>query len=167
MAVLSELYKLFKMYEPTTWKDEVRQNEGRYREEPNDDGSVTHVPDFGVIYQEGTPQDAKRFNNMEEGILAANKGVKALMDAQLSVEHGVVSLNNTMTFPFNNSALSVPLELEQSDVRYVVNTEIISVAGNIGEVVVSDKLENGFKIAYTGSAPEAVVKYTVIGGYTQ
>lgn len=37
--------------------------------------------------------------------------------------------------------------------------------GNVGEIVVTDKLTNGFKLAFTGSASSVTVKYTVIGGY--
>jgi len=40
----------------------------------------------------------------------------------------------------------------------------MSAIGNPGEIVVSDKLVNGFKIAHTGSAPSVTIKYTVIGG---
>ena len=45
--------------------------------------------------------------------------------------------------------------------------DILSVSGygNIGEVQVSDRQVNGFKLSYTGSAPSAEITYMVIGGF--
>ena len=47
----------------------------------------------------------------------------------------------------------------------MILAEVTTVAGNIGEIVVSDKLTNGFKLAYTGGAKTVTVKYYVIGGF--
>ena len=48
--------------------------------------------------------------------------------------------------------------------NYIVITEVVNANGNVGEITVSDKLINGFKLAFTGSATAVTVKYTVIGG---
>ena len=79
-------------------------------------------------------------------------------------EEGSVTLTNSLEFPFNNSQTSVALAANQADINYVVIASVDSADGNAGEVVVSDKQINGFKLAYTGSAKTAVVKYIVIGG---
>lgn len=79
---------------------------------------------------------------------------------------GTVSLTNTKAFPFNNSLVSVALPKTAPNNRYAVFAEITSSAGNGGEVAVSNKLVNGFKIGFTGSATSAVVNYIVIGGIT-
>lgn len=79
-------------------------------------------------------------------------------------EYGTVSLTNTQAFPFNNSQQTVALGTIQKNIKYAVVAEITSANGNPGEVVVSGKQTNGFKLAYTGSASSAVVEYIVIGG---
>ena len=77
---------------------------------------------------------------------------------------GQATLTNTLEFPFNNSEKSVSITT-QENAKYVVLTEIVSAVGNPGEIEVSDKLNNGFKLSFTGSASQVVVKYTVIGGF--
>lgn len=61
------------MYEPTFWRDHVTEFNDRFREQNNADGTITHVPIEGEIIQEGTPQNAANFNNIEMGIFAANE----------------------------------------------------------------------------------------------
>ena len=56
------------MYQETIWQDHVTEFEDRYEERINPDGTVTHIPVEGEIIQQGTPQNAKNFNHMEDGI---------------------------------------------------------------------------------------------------
>ncbi len=67
------------MYEPTFWRDHVTEFNDRFREQNNADGTITHVPIEGEIIQEGTPQNAANFNNIEMGIFAANEITAELM----------------------------------------------------------------------------------------
>ncbi len=83
----------------------------------------------------------------------------------LVCEEGTKTLTNTKRFPFNDSKASVSLAKTQKNTRYVIIAEVSSVAGNIGDIVVSDKLTNGFKLAFTGGARSVTVKYYVIGGF--
>lgn len=79
-------------------------------------------------------------------------------------EYGTATLTNTDKYPFNNSQVTVPLVNTQKNIKYAVVAEITSANGNPGEVVVSGKQTNGFKLAFTGSGSSAVVEYIVIGG---
>lgn len=79
-------------------------------------------------------------------------------------EEGSVTLTNTEKYPFNDSLQSVALVTEQEDTSYAVIAEVTSAAGDAGEVIVSEKQVNGFKLSYTGGATSAVVHYFVIGG---
>ena len=79
-------------------------------------------------------------------------------------EYGSVTLNNSAKFPFNDSQQTVALQNTQRNTKYIVIVDDVT-AGNIGDIIVTDKQVNGFKIAYTGSAASATVKYTVIGGF--
>ncbi len=85
---------------------------------------------------------------------------------EITMEHGTVTLTNTLDFPFNDSKQTVSLVAVQPSNRYAVITRIASSTGNAGEVEVSDKLVNGFKLNTTGGASSAVVEYIVIGGYS-
>lgn len=88
----------------------------------------------------------------------------AWLEKGIRMDHGQVTLTNTLPFPFNSSKKSVALSASLPDTKYAVIARIASATGNPGEVEVSDKLTNGFKLNYTGSASSAVVEYIVIGG---
>lgn len=88
-------------------------------------------------------------------------------DEALTCEEGTITLTNTLTFPFNNSRTTVSLANRQKDTKYVVIPEVLTVAGNIGDVTVTDKQVNGFKVGYSGGAASVTVKYYVIGGFRE
>jgi len=169
------------MYEPTQWLDHVTSPSNVFFINKNDDGTYTITP-AGIVMQQGTPQDQTNFNNMEHGIFDAHISLGVLLnfarqmkwdveDIQKwitdhdSFEIGTVSMTNSLKFPFNNSKRSVSLAKARNTANYVVMAEVTAFSGNVGEIEVSEKLVNGFKIAYTGSASSVTVKYVVIGGY--
>lgn len=169
------------MYEWTRWLDHVTSPSNVFFITKNNDDTYTITP-AGTVMQQGTPQDQTHFNNMEEGILDAHISEAVLLnfarqigwhvdDIQKwindhdSFEIGTTTLTNTQAFPFNNSKKSVALAKTRNTTNYVVMTEVTAFKGNVGEIVVSDKLTNGFKIAHTGSASSVTVKYVVIGGF--
>jgi len=55
-------------YIPTDWKDHVAEHPRRYSMLQNSDGTVLLTPSPGEITQAGTPQNAQRFNHIEQGI---------------------------------------------------------------------------------------------------
>lgn len=89
------------------------------------------------------------------------------LEAHTLVEVGTITLTNTQKFPFNNSQQSVALVRTQANGDYVVTAEVTAASGNVGEIEITDKLINGFKIAYTGSSPSVTIRYVVIGGFTE
>ncbi len=168
------------MYPVTIWVDETDEFEDRFTEAMNDDGTITHKKVRGTVFVEGTPQDAAHFNNLENGVYDAHAATALLVNALRQAgwriealekatvqETGTVTLTNSQSFPFNNSIKTVPLANVRDNLYYVV--EIISVVpaggGNAGEIVVSERQVNGFKMAFTGSASSVAVTYAVIGGY--
>ena len=158
----------------TFWQDHVTEFEDRYTERENEDGTITHIPVEGEVIQQGTAQNAPNFNNMEEGIFAANElgaeAVRVLVHhgqaiEQLSGEKGTVTLTNTQVYPFNNSRTTVALVKPRQTLDYTVSVEAVAVGGGaVGEIVITDKQLNGFKIEHTGSAAKVSVKYIVEGG---
>ena len=55
---------------------------------------------------------------------------------------------------------------ERNTVDYTVTAEVVEYSGGFpGEIVISAKLLNGFKIAHTGSAKSVTVKLYVKGGF--
>ena len=167
------------MYPVTIWVDETDEFEDRFTESLNDDGSITHTKVRGTVYVEGTPQDAAHFNNQEKGIFDAHSAalllinalrqqgwrVEALEKATVQ-ETGTVTLTNSQSFPFNNSIRTVALANARDNLNYIV--EIISVTptgGPAGEIEVTERQTNGFKMAFTGSASSVAVTYAVSGGY--
>ena len=169
------------MYVRNIWQDEVDEYEDRFQETLNQDGTITHTKVRGEVMVEGTPMDADHFNNEEEGIFDAHSGALLILAAMRQLgwrvddlekatvqETGEVTLTNSLSFPFNNSKASVALTNTRDNLNYVV--EIVKVeetGGPAGEVIVSERLVNGFKVEFTGSASTVKVTYAVIGGYDQ
>lgn len=162
------------MYQETIWQDHVTEFEDRYEETINPDGTVTHIPVEGEIIQQGTPQNAKNFNHMEDGILGGNEKAAYILLTllhhgqtleNLIGEVGTVTLTNTEEYPFNNSTETVALKQPRGnlDYRVIVEAEAED-TGAVGEIRITDKQVNGFKIAHTGSAKRVNVKYVVEGG---
>lgn len=165
------------MYDWTIWLDHVLNPANRYTVVQNGDGTWTITP-TGTVMQQGTPQDQIRFNNVEKGIVDAHAALAVLLNfarqqgwkqddilQELIGEVGTVTLNNSETFPFNNSMVTVSLAKPRTTQNYIVIVDVPAAVGNVGEIVITDKLINGFKIGFTGSASSVTVKYKVIGGY--
>jgi hypothetical protein len=163
------------MYEWTEWEDHVTQYEDRYRESQNADGSITHTPEEGEIIQEGVPQNADNFNHTEEGVVNAGE-LAALLSVEMIHQRQItkdlqgdtmtVTLTNTQQYPFNNSQQTVALATPRNNLDYTVTYEIVSETGGFaGDVIISAKLVNGFKVEFTGSATSVTVKLYIKGGF--
>lgn len=161
-------------YEREYWQDHVTEFDDRFREIQNEDGTITHEPVEGEVIQQGTPQNATHFNNMEEGIFSANElaaeAVRALIHhgqtlAGLVGEKGTTTLTNTDDYPFNNSRKTLALATPRDTLDYTVQVDAVPIGGGaVGEILITDKQLNGFKIEHTGSAKRVDVKYIVEGG---
>lgn len=57
----------------TLWTDRATQKIRTYNVTENQDGSVTLTPVTGVVYEEGTPVNAKNMNKLED--VVQNTGV--------------------------------------------------------------------------------------------
>jgi len=136
-----------------------------------------HIIDAsGNVIQQGTPVNANNLNNIENGIFEDRETLFVLTQqmmqhkrllADLEGEVGQVTLTNTQAYPFNNSKITVALQKARDTLNYTVQTEIVSAVGFPGDIKISDKQLNGFKIEFTGSATSVTVKYIVRGGMYQ
>jgi len=128
----------------------------------------------GTLVQQGTNQSATNFNNMETGIFGATEmSAEAIRNIRLlqrsveglSGEKIPLTLVNTLAYPFNNSKATVSLGTVKNQQNYTITVEIVSsVGGGVGDIVITDKLLNGFKIQFTGAATNAVINCYVQGG---
>lgn len=163
------------MYSIIVWKDHSVTPGNTYKVTNNSDGTMTLTP-TGTILQQGTNMSATNFNNMETGILAANlTAVEAFNLARLVKERTAslegfileATLTNTQKYPFNNSKTTVafgPTNVRDTkNYTVVVEAEEI-IGGCLGDIIISDKMLNGFKVEYTGSATEVKFKIYVQGG---
>ncbi|GHU42151.1 hypothetical protein FACS1894111_05590 [Clostridia bacterium] len=161
------------MYDRQYWKNHVTQYEDRFKEQTNPDGSITHIPVEGEVVQEGTPQNATNFNNLETGVFSAHEigseVARQLLQQKrrlnmIEGETGAVTLANTLVYPFNNSMQSVTIAAVRDRTDYTVEIDTGASNPQKGDVVVFDKLKNGFKMAFTGGAASVAVNYTIRGG---
>lgn len=140
------------MYDSTKWLDKVKDTE------------------TGEVIQEGTDQSAGNFNKMENGISDAHLAAALLVIAtgltadQVAVETQTVELTNSGSYPFNNSVKTVSLRKTRNFSDYTVEAEVLDHKGNVGDVRVYDRLLNGFKVAFDGSAKSATIKLRIKGG---
>lgn len=144
------------MYNQTHWLDKVVD------------------PDTQAVIQPGTPQSAGNFNNMENGIQDASVAAAMMMlfakenehrlDNEAAVEEHTVTLTNTETYPFNNSKTSVSLTTVRANKTYIVDAEITAHTGDVGNIRITDKLLNGFKVEFDGSATSVTVILRIKGG---
>lgn len=140
------------MYRNTQWIDEVKDQ------------------DTEEVIQEGTPQSAGNFNNMEHGISDAHLAAALLIIQsgltanQVATEEKAVTLSNSQSYPFNNSTQTIALSRVRNFTDYTVEAEITDHDGNVGDVRIFDRMLNGFKVAYDGSAKSATIKLRIKGG---
>ena len=88
-----------------------------------------------------------------------------LLNQHNVAQTGSKTLTNNLVFPFNDSQVSVALSHALDNTNYDVVIKSATGAGNIGEIEITDRQVNGFKMAFTGSANSVTVTYAVIGGY--
>ncbi len=140
------------MYNPTKWLDKVVD------------------ADSGDLIQEGTDQSAAHFNNIERGIFDQHTAEALLLIAagqivaEQTIEEKIVQLTSSKGYPFNNSQQSVAMATTRTTTAYTVEAEVVEHVGDVGDVIVSGKLLNGFKVKYDGSAKSAKIKLRIKGG---
>lgn len=172
------------MYNQTEWQDRVTQYDDRFKVTANPDGTYTHKEVPGEIIQVGTPQNQTNFNNIENGIQDATLAAQIInwsnhhhlrsidahmssMDSEVTGEVQTVTLTNTATYPFNStldSPVTVALKTTRKNLFYTVEAEVAQHDGEVGDIEISGKALNGFKIAYTGSGAKVVLTVRIKGG---
>lgn len=131
---------------------------------------VDDVPDIQV----GTPLDEFHFNNMEAGINSANLHAEFLTEvlghrgSQINNIDGEVitaeSKNETGVAYFGATDQTITLKQNRDTLDYSVTVEITEPTDNVGDIIISDKQVNGFKVKHTGSAKSVPLKLFVRGG---
>lgn len=162
------------MRQLVNWKDHVVEFPGRFEEEDLGNGLVQLTASPGTVKQQGTPQNGTNFNIMDlaafEAMLMSSENNRVIRMMENTVNGIVgekiqVTLTNSQLYPHNNSKKTVQIPTKRNDMDYTIECEIVSVSGGaVGEFEFSDKLLNGFKIAFTGSAKSVVVNCYVRGG---
>jgi len=164
------------MIDPIYWKDYRAQYPYRFELTDLGNGYWQIVKAPGEILEPGTAMSAANFNDLDkkglEGImhgLMLSQYVKQLAQKieGLEGEQISVTMTNTEKYPFNNSQKTVALTAPVKRVtnKYTVLVEVVSVTGGcVGDIEITNKLENGFKIAFTGSATSVTVNCIVQGG---
>ena len=161
------------MRELVNWKDQVCEFPNRFKHNVDGD-KVTLEKDPGTIKQQGTPQNATNFNRMDlaalEAMLMSAEAMRMLLRQSEELK-GIVgevieaTLTNSQVYPHNNSTKTLQIVTPRNTKDYTITVEVVSVTGGaVGDFEISDKLLNGFKIKYTGSASSVAVRCYVRGG---
>lgn len=100
-------------------------------------------------------------------LLQDERQIAKLVVAASSTETGTVTLTNSKTYPFNDSKVTVAITNTRQNLFYDVETEVIAYSGGLpGDIIVSDKQLNGFKLEFDGSAKSVTVAYKIKEGMT-
>lgn len=169
------------MYDRRIWQDSVRDPARTYTMKQNPDGTMTLTP-AGKVVQQGTNQSATNFNGMEDGIQDTTLAQQILfqhniqieadherrisgMESENEVETGTITLTNSAKYPFNNSKNTISLVKTRKTTNYLVEFSVSNFSGGLpGDVTVSEKALNGFKMEFDGSAASVTINYIVKGG---
>lgn len=173
------------MYGILTWLDHAITPDKTYTMVNNGDGTVRLTP-YGTVIQQGTNLNAANFNRMEEGILDAslaatilgfgnlqqqrlNDEHQQMMDREVLGEAKTVTLTNSASFPFNSTMdnpVSVALSTTRKNLFYSVEAAIDSHVGEVGDIHITSKALNGFKVSFDGSATSVTLTLRIKGGMT-
>lgn len=163
------------MRDPINFLDHVVEYPGRFQETDLGNNLIQHDPAPGEIVQEGTPLNAANMNLLDTAALQAimmgslNTSLLRQLSDKVEAQAGEqieVTLTNTQQYPFNNSNKAVQLGTNRNKKNYTVLVEVLdSEGGGVGEILVTNKLLNGFQIAYTGAASSVTVNCIVQGGF--
>lgn len=144
-----------KPYNKTIWKDHVVDTEG-------------------AVIQQGTPQSATNFNNIEDGVFANDSFNSVLVQEIIQNKRNIATLDgeiisktltNNQSYPFNNSLSTVSMTKLRDTTNYRVAVEVENVVGGFaGDIKITEKALNGFKISFSGSATSVILKLYVQGG---
>ena len=159
------------MRDPINFLDHVVEYPGRFQETDLGNNLIQHDPAPGEIVQEGTPLNAANMNLLDTAALQAimmgslNTSLLRQLSDKVEAQAGEqieVTLTNTQQYPFNNSNKAVQLGTNRNKKNYTVLVEVLSSeGGGVGEILVTNKLLNGFQIAYTGAASSVTVTSAV------
>jgi len=169
------------VHNQTNWLDHVTQFPNRRQITSNPDGTVEVVAAQGSVIQPGTLMSATNFNNVENGIQAAQMAIQIILHyflqfdrwarqtianyaAEFLSEVRTITLTNSVRFPFNNSILTVSLLTTRRTLNYDVTWEVTTANGNVGDIRVTDKQLNGFKLEFMGSATSVTLTTRIKGG---
>ncbi|MED4977232.1 signal transduction protein [Heyndrickxia faecalis] len=152
-------------YERRTWQDRIKDSSGK-------------------IIQEGTPFSAGQMNNIYEGldISHLDVGLAAAMALQFSnlntkelekyksqrLLQGQATISNpgTSNGYFRSSEPFVTVSISGFPQINAPNYDVLVSAqnddGSVGELIVYDKTQNGFKVKMTGSSQSVTFLWTIL-----
>lgn len=163
------------MHNRTFWVDQVEDQDGQ-------------------VIQQGTLIDQAHLNNMEVGISDIHLAYRIIqnvvlwfgrrlgvletstdttqnsrlsaVESEIAAEVKEVTLTaNSNPWPFCTKETAVALTTTRKNTSYDVDVAVKSYSGGrLGDITVSDKLVNGFKLTHDGSAKTVVVAVKVTGG---
>lgn len=121
---------------------------------------MSYVPHSWATYEMITRD---LLNHMEQGISANDAAIAVLETWKgkcTDIVTGSKALTNSLDFPFNNSKSSVALSHSLDNANYeVIILSAVATDGNIGDIEITERLVNGFKMEFTGCASSVTVTY--------
>jgi hypothetical protein len=116
-----------------------------------------------------TPSADHTNNYISPTLLTDNAVIAAInaeVDSVIDMDTVRVTLTNTQEYPFNDSIKTVALSKSRAKTTYAVIPEVVSsTGGGVGDIRITDRMTNGFKISYSGAATQVVLDCYIMGGH--
>lgn len=136
-------------------------------------GAYAPADDFNALSDDVDALEIKAAANelavreIVASLLQDERQIAKLVTAASATETGTVTLTNTKAYPFNNSKVTVAITNTRQNLFYDVEAEVTAYSGGLpGDLIVSDKQLNGFKLEFDGSAKSVTVAYKIKEGMT-
>lgn len=132
------------------------------------------VDQDGTVIQQGTLLDQEHFNKQEAGISDVTLAAALMNFKQIQEDydyedelHTLDLAMNDLKWPFNNKETTVALTQLRESINYSVEVNVLAYGGGqLGNIRVTDRACNGFKLLHDGSATHVQVSVRVSGGMT-
>ena len=134
-----------------------------------------HVTDqSGEVIQQGTLLDQQHFNNMELGISDMTIAGAIMQFKAVQAGYNYADELHTATlaqtgskWPINTTPTTIALAQLRESTNYGVEVTVLAYCGGrLGNIRVTDRARNGFKLVHDGSATTVKVQIRVTGGMT-
>lgn len=160
----------------TFWEDHVEDEEGKVIQQGTmQDQAHFNNGELGIsdahLAQSIMLLDMMQHRRVDESKMESyqeqTEAAEAEIYAEILGENHEITLTNTESYPFNSTVdkpTTVSLTKTRKNLFYTVEAMVKAATGTPGQIHITDKALNGFKVYYDGSATSVTLTLRIKGG---